>query len=365
MTTEENALKAIAIRGVLVERYSRTLQALAQKEISKLQTKLRRIINEEFGNSGARAPRRLERRVNAAIDDAYANIAALILTDLGQFARDSQEFNEETLRRLLRNVAANVAAGETAFDITNRPILGRTAQKWVEDARDGLKGRFTPALATGALEGATAAIAISEILRGNSGIPGARRGISGAIRSLITGVEAYNVEDTARRNDDIVIALECITVHDSRRTILCTSLDGKWRAVSRSQPLPSQVPESKRLTSVLPGRPYAKPPFHFGCRTVLGYVTVLRESLEETIGPPDRAARGASGPRTISGDILGEEFWKDQPDEWLFGTQLGKSRTKLFRAGMSTGEMVDEVGNTLTLDELRAKSPEIFERAGI
>ncbi len=349
------------MRGVLVARYESTLSALAGKRLRKLEREIARIINEEFGAQGARALRRLESRIGKAIDSAYADIAAIILADLNGFAAQARDAGERTLTRLLKRIADNVATGGDAFDVKARPILGRTVQEWIADAGAASASRIGAAVTAASIDGLSAAETIRQIER--SGFLPARRGLKTAVAASVTGVEAYTAEDIAKDNADIVIALEWVAALDSRTCIVCAGRDGLWRAVGRGKPLPKTVPADRRLDSV--AAPFAKPPEHPNCRCVLAPITIASERIDELIGAGERASVGDKGPRPVSGSLDAEKFLDEQSDRFLFGTDLGVSRTKLFRSGLSLGQMVDKTGRKLTLKELEAKYPEFWERAGL
>lgn len=360
-TVDETAIKSGIMRGVLVSRYGSTLNAQAQKRLRKLELEINRIVNEEFGAQGARAVTRMTRRVEVAISAAYADVAALMLADLNGFAAQSRDASEQLLKRLLKRIAENVLTGGDAFDVKRRPILGRTIQDWIVDAGAASTTRITAALTAAAIDGRAAAEAL-EIVE-TAGYRPARRGLKTAVQAAVTGVEAYTAEDVARENSDIVVALEWTAALDSRTCIICAARDGLWRSVGRGKPLPKTVPAERRLDRI--AAPFAKPPEHPNCRCVLVPITIASERIDELIGPGERASVGDRGPAPVSGSLNAERFLDKQSDRFLFGTDLGVSRTKLFRSGLSLGQMVDKAGRRLTLDELRSKYPQFWKEAGL
>lgn len=360
-TVDEKTIRASVMRGVLVARFGNTLDRQAQKRIAKLEREIVAIVNEEFGREGARAIKRLQRRVGTAIDQAYADIAAIVLAELNGFADHSREATEEQLKRLLKRISDNVITGGDAFDVKARPILGKTTQDWITDAGAAQSSRILAALTSAADTGIPAAGAVSLLDRVQ--FKAGRRGLRTAVSAAVTGVEAYTVEEVARDNSDVVIALEWVSALDGNVCLICAGRDGLWRAVGRGKPLPRSVPAERRLSSVAP--PYAKPPEHPNCRCVLAPVTIASERLNELIGAGERASVGEAGPRAVDASLSAENFWDAQSDKFLFGTDLGVSRTKLFRSGLSLSQMVDKTGRRLNLDEIKARYPEFWEKAGL
>lgn len=360
-TVDEKVLKASIMRAVLVARYGRTLGALAQRRLSRLQREIVKIVNEEFGDQGARALQRAVRRAETAINEAYADIAALLLADLNGFAAQSREVGEQQIKRLIKRIAENVLTGGDAFDVKRRPILGRTVQDWITDAGAASSTRITAAITAASIDGRSAQETIKTLE--TVGFRPARNGLNIATKAAVHGVEAYTMEDIARDNADVVIALEWSATLDGKTCLVCAGRDGRWRAVGRGKPLPRNVPAERRLDAIAP--PFAKPPEHPACRCVLIPITVASERIDELLGGPERAAVGERGPAPIPGGVDAEKFLDAQSDRFLFGTDLGVSRTKLFRSGLSLGQMVDKTGRRLRLDELEAKYPEFWERAGL
>lgn len=96
------------------------------------------------------------------------------------------------------------------------------------------------------------------------------------------------------------------------------------------------------------------PPSHWNCRSVLAPIRkTFRELGIDADEPTGRTRASAEGQidRETSFDSFLKRRTKEQQDE-----QLGKGRADMFRNGKITlRQLLDNAGNTLTLDELRAK----------
>ena len=201
------------MRGVLVSRYGRTLSVLAQRELSTMVDKLTVVLNAEYGG---KALKRLEKRIEAVVTETYADIAALVLADLNGFAANARDHSEEQLKRFLKRIAKDVAAGGTAFDVARRPILGRTVQKWITDAGAGAAARLSQAAVNASTSGVPHAEAVALVTGKNGPMKATRRGLESAVMASVHGVESYTVEDIARANSDVVVALEWVATLDGK-----------------------------------------------------------------------------------------------------------------------------------------------------
>lgn len=138
----------------------------------------------------------------------------------------------------------------------------------------------------------------------------------------------------AEANSDVVTREVPIVTFDSRTTDICLSISARY--ADKGWPLGES--------------PIGAPPFHFGCRTVLGYLA----KGQELIGT--RAARGASGKtEQVRASTPIDSFVKRQPVKWQEDL-LGKERARLFREGkLSLRNLTDASLRPLTLQQIAAR----------
>ena len=137
--------------------------------------------------------------------------------------------------------------------------------------------------------------------------------------------------------------------------------------------------------------PVGYPPYHYNCRTAIGYLAKGQESLEGTraaVGGKSgedakeaferrkdrtdgkvrfRGRRDSSifDPGQVKADTKIDAWLKKQP-KWFVESTLGKERAQLFLKGdLSLARFTDMTGDPLTLDQLRRLDAEAFERAGL
>ena len=144
----------------------------------------------------------------------------------------------------------------------------------------------------------------------------------------------------AKQNSDIVIGEQIIATLDGRTSQVCRSLDG-------------------RVFKVGEGR---RPPFHINCRST--FILVLDPKYRGKGNTDKRASyEGVTDNKSYY------EWLKTQPKSFQ-DDALGKKRAALFRdGGLSADDFarlnLNKNFEPLTLDEMRAKNPTAFEKAGI
>lgn len=155
-----------------------------------------------------------------------------------------------------------------------------------------------------------------------------RRTAETIARTATTHIATRAREQFYIENDDIVDKVRFLAILDSRTCPICAALDG--------QTWPVGAKDTKR------------PPRHANCRCTLQAVL-------------DEAEFGLM-PEATTWD----KWLRNQPAAFQ-DEVLGTTRGRLFRAspGLKLGKFVDRRGGLYTLDELRAKDAELFERAGI
>ena len=105
-----------------------------------------------------------------------------------------------------------------------------------------------------------------------------------------------------------------------------------------------------------------KPPFHFGCRTVMR--PLLRADLDAVKGA-ERQTKGADG-KAFEPTKKQYYTWLEEQPAWFQDDILGESEGKIFRnAGLTPSEFkkatVNKSGEPLTIDEMAAGDKRIAE----
>lgn len=160
------------------------------------------------------------------------------------------------------------------------------------------------------------------------------------VRTVTNHVAATARMETLRANDDILEGKRRVATLDSRTSATCRALDGTV--------VPLDAPS---------------PPFHWSCRT--SEMPVLKVQYRREIPGSTRPSKGANGIEQVSSRTTYQEWLARQPAAFQKDV-LGPSRYALFSKGeLTLDRFVDDNGRTLNLEQLKAKQPAAFERAGL
>lgn len=147
-------------------------------------------------------------------------------------------------------------------------------------------------------------------------------------RTATTHIAARAREQFYRENADVVERIRYLAILDGRTCPICAALDGRtWPVDARN---------------------IKRPPRHANCRCTLQAVLD-----EDEFGEMPEATTW-------------DTWLRDQPASFQ-NEVLGPTRGRLYRSspGMRLGKFIDRRGDIYTLDELRARDSELFERAGL
>jgi len=150
---------------------------------------------------------------------------------------------------------------------------------------------------------------------------------------------------TMSQNSDLVASYEWVSTLDSRTSNQCASLDGRNFKMGEG-PLP---------------------PIHPNCRSTI--TPVLSSKFDFLDEGATRPERGSSGTGQTNADTTYYSWLKRQPAKFQ-NEAIGPTRGALLRNGGITSDEFAKLSlnknfEPLTLDQMRAKSPSVFERAGL
>lgn len=155
-----------------------------------------------------------------------------------------------------------------------------------------------------------------------------------------------HISSTARKqvmdaNREVLRGFRVVATLDSRTTFICASKD--QQIFDLDEP---------------------RPPYHYNCRSVAS--PVLKDEYQASLpGLTTRAARIDGKTQHVSAYKTFEGFLKDQTAQEQ-RHYLGATRYKLWKQGkLKIEKFVDSDDTILTLDQLRARNPEIFNELEI
>lgn len=168
-----------------------------------------------------------------------------------------------------------------------------------------------------------------------------RRQADTLIRTVNNHISSDARKKVLENNQEILEGFRVVATLDSKTTFICASKDQK--VFDLDEP---------------------RPPYHYNCRSV--HTPVLKQEYQAAIpGLTTRAARIDGKTKQINSYKTFEGYLKDQPIEFQ-KDYLGATRYKLWKQGnLKIDKFVDYNDNELSLDELRAREPEAFDKAGI
>ena len=167
------------------------------------------------------------------------------------------------------------------------------------------------------------------------------------VRTSIQHVSTQARQETMKQNSDLVKGYKIVVTFDDRTTTLCYDIgqQDKMYKVGRG-PLP---------------------PLHIGCRDTTS--PVLSEKFDFLDKGATRASKGAEGGKQVSAKLGSYDWMLTQPKAFQ-DASMGPTRAKLLRdGGISPTEYAKLSTNsrfqTLTLKEMQALRPDVFEAAGV
>lgn len=281
-----------------------------------------------------------------------------------------------------------------------RPFHGKLLGGWFKELEQADRARLEQAVRLGLSQGENLDTIVRRVVgtKANNYKDGAmtisRRNAEAVVRTAINHTSNVAREEVWSRNADILVGLRVTATLDGRTSVLCRARDGQYAPVG-SNPLPPGVEQLSPSG--------ARPPFHINCRTtmvpVLGGEQILgeRATVKDTRTSKQMAkdfradAKAQAGDKWSSmseaerrkaagriRDKWAQENIGHEPETTNYGgwlkkqpaafqdEVLGQAKGKLFRnGGLELSQYIDRNGNELTLDQLRGRYPDAFDKAGL
>ena len=417
MTANQDIQDAALRHQVHVRRFAsgaanRMLDLLEKADrdtVAKIREQLTTLVKAGVDPSDSRTLRRLNavleeiRRERERLLRAIADQVDIELVDFGQV---EAEFEVKILDQSIPIAVdlPKLTPRQVKVIATEQPFAGRALGEWWDGLRAADQQRILDQIRIGVIQGQTIPQIIQRLAgtrrnRFRDGILAVtRRQAEAIVRTGVNGISNAVRRQMWAGFGDAAAGLVWTATLDGRTSQICRSRDGHIRPVSRDQP----IPEGITLPRLKP--PFAEPPAHPNCRsTLVGYVAgigligdrpFVRDKRRRNRREADFKAEAKADIGAAEWSKLSEKERRarirDKRNEWIernigqvpadtdYDTWLrrqpagfqddvmGKSRGALFRrGGLKQDQFVDFNGDTLTLDELRGKFPEAFERAGV
>lgn len=359
------------------------VKTASAKGISKLLEDLMREIERELRDADptgvtrtAYQQERLNKLFNMAdktIKSQYKDIYGVMTSELSTLAEIEGMFAAKAINAVLKvDVLDYVVSREVLEKLaTDTLIEGAPSAEWWGKQATSLQDEFKRVMRVGVAKGETLQQMSARVMgtqkpsllgvRGN--VPGvtdnviegltyepglykkAKRNAEALVRTSYQAVMSSARQDSYNANDDVIKGTEFSAVMDLRTTSRCRGYDGaQWDL--KGNPI-----GAKKL-------PFAQPPLHFSCRSLL--LPVMKD-LEEILGVPGMSAMPSSTRSSIDGqistDVTFDQWMKSRPVSEQIEV-LGKGRQKLYADGkISLADMLNpNTGQVMSLKALREKT---------
>jgi len=240
----------------------------------------------------------------------------------------------------------------------SRPFQGRLLKEWMKGLEENSAVRIRDALRIGYVQGETVDQMVRRIrgTRAQNYADGLmeidRRNAATIVRTAISHMSGTVRDRFYDDNADIHKAVKWVSTLDGITSATCRAHDGHTYALFTRKSL-----DGGPLWKEGPGR------IHHNCRSSSSPVLKSWRELGIDINDEPESTRasidGQVPANTTYGKWLAKRSAAEQDDI------LGKSRGKLFRAGMPMERFVNINGKELTLAEMRVKDAALFKRAGL
>lgn len=364
-TANEQLLDADITHQVELEAYkngvvSRMLALMSRVDadlVAQLTIALDRMPASQFNIDRLESLLSSVRAINANL---YSQLTNNLQAELKDFAEYEANYQGDLFKTVLppQVLYATVVPEQVYTAALSRPFQGKLLSEWMQSLEETQAVKVRDAVRMGYVENQTIDQIVKRI-RGTKAL-NYRDGVlhisknnaNTIIRSAIAHMAASTKDAFYEANDDLIKAWLWDSTLDGRTTDECIARDHKqYTATSPHRPI-----GHKLAWRGGPGR------LHLGCRSSK---TAILKSWQELglnieVSPSTRASMDGQVPDKIAYP----EWLKKKPASFQ-DEVLGKTKGKLFREGMPIDRFVNNQGVTYTLDELRKRDAEYFERAGL
>lgn len=329
----------------------RLSNATVRKIIALLKRSDERILERLASEGGSEISReRLETllaNIRVIVEGLYEDATGQLKADLDKLAEYEAEYQADMFRRVVPVEVDWVTP--SPFQIiaatNSRPFQGKLMREWFTDLPADAFKRLRNAIRAGVVEGRT----IDQIVREIRGTRAQgfkdgileinRRAAEVTVRTAVAHTANAARNEMYRANSRLLKGVQWVSTLDSRTSLYCMAHDGK----------------------VYPLDAGPRPPAHPNCRSV---VTPVVKSLAEMgikgkdLPPGTRASMDGA----VAGDLDYDAWLRKKPQSFQESV-LGKEKAKLFRAGLKLDRFISRAGDELTLDELKQREAEAWQRA--
>lgn len=336
-------------------RHSIGLQRLSTATVRKVLALLRRsdtrlvarLLDEDVSTLSRTRMEKLLNDLRRVIDSAYLDATGALQIDLEELAKYEGEFQTDLFKRVIpvKFETVTPAAEQLVAAVNSRPFQGKLLKEVYKELPASTFRQVRDTIRAGFIEGRTTDQIVRE-LRGTAAqgykdgiLAKTRRDVESVVRTAVNHTANTARDYTYQANDDLVKGVRWNATLDSRTSLVCAGRDGK----------------------VYPVDSGPRPPAHYNCRSSTSPVLKSWRELGfdvDEVPPSTRASMNGQVPADQDYDTWLRKQPRDLQDD-----VLGTEKAKLFRAGLKVDRFTDRKGAELTLDQLRQRERDIWEKA--
>ncbi|WP_170118876.1 minor capsid protein [Dyadobacter jiangsuensis] len=277
--------------------------------------------------------------ITAMRSDLYKVAEVKTVEILKDFAVHEADFQQRLIEEVSKSAVAvsleKPSLTQLKAVVTSRPFEGNLLKHWFSSLNAAERKRLNDAVKIGISEGETTDEIIRRVIGTRSlnyrdgVLEIGRRQAASLINTAIASTATHASEELYAANEDIIKGVQWVSTLDSRTSAPCRANDGK----------------------IFPIGEGPRPPIHFNCRSktvpFLGE-TSIKGTRASVFGPvPSDMTYGA---------------WLKKQSISVQNEVLGVKAAKLFRNGLPIERFVDKQGRSYTLDELKQRDAEIWQK---
>lgn len=336
-------------------RHAIGLQRLSNATVRKIVALLRRLdsriterlAREELSGLSRARQEELLRVLRSLVEGVYADATGQLQIDLEALAAYEGEYQADMFHRIVP-VELDVirpSAPQIIAAVNARPFQGRILREWYRDLEAGAFARMRDTIRMGIVEGRTTSQIVRD-LRGTRAqgyrdgvLDISRRQAEATVRTAINHTSNVARERLWESNSRLIKGVQWSSTLDGRTSAVCRARDGQVYEVGKGP----------------------RPPAHPNCRSSV--IPVLKSFREIGIPAADLApSTRASMNGQVAEDTTYSEWLRRQPVEFQDDV-LGVAKGRLFRqGGLSLDRFVDRAGREYTLEELRRREADAWQR---
>lgn len=286
-------------------------------------------------------------------------LAPVLMENLTQASVMAGDIEEQAFRRIMP-AGVDVTTpnlGVLQVAATLKPFNGANMKEWTDQLRLADLNRSWRAIVDGITSGTTTDDLIRQLvgtpaLRYKDGVREvSRRGLEALVRTSINHATNQGRQVVWDANQDIIRGVRWVSTLDTRTTPICQHRDGRVGPVS---PTEGWTPPEGSLPL---DPPMARPPAHLNCRSTTVAVTKSWKELGfdvDDLPPATRASMDGQVPANVT-----YFDWLKRQSAGVQKEVLGPTRYDMWhKGGIAPEKFVNDVGERLTLAQLRAAFPE-------